>query len=294
MFRSLSLSRPWVSCFEGEGGAGDGAGAGLGAGAGAGAAAGAGASAGAGAGATAAAGETRFTQEDLNRFLAEDRRKHQVQLQKMESQLNELAKSKSLTEQERQTLKENLDAIAGQLRTKEQQATLEKRQLEEQYQVKVQDAEKKAQVWEALFRDSTIDRSLQDAAVKHEAFNPAQVVTQLRPWTRMIEVMDEKAGKPTGKYKPVVDMPDVDATTNEQVIMTRSPEEAVKRMKEMPEQWGNLFRSNVVSGIGSSSATGGLMPGYGGKVDVRKLTPQQYREIREKNPELLGLAPKRR
>jgi len=292
MFRSLYLSRPWVSCFEGEGGAGDGAGAGAAAGVGVVAAAGTGASAATGA-ATGAA-ETRFTQEDLNRFLAEDRRKHQVQLQKMESQLNELAKSKSLTEQERQTLKENLDTIAGQLRTKEQQLTLEKRQLEEQYQVKVQDAEKKAQVWEALFRDSTIDRSLQDAAVKHEAFNPAQIVTQLRPWTRMMEIMDEKAGKPTGKYKPVVDMPDVDATTNEQVIMTRSPEEAVKRMKEVPEQWGNLFRSGVVSGIGSSSATGGLMPGKGGQIDVRKLTPQQYREIRAKNPELLGLAPKRR
>jgi hypothetical protein len=180
------------------------------------------------------------------------------------------------------------------LRTKEQQLTLEKRQLEEQYQAKVEESAKKAQVWEALFRDSTIERSLQDAAVKHEAFNPAQVVTQLRPWTRVIEVMDEKSGKPTGKYKPVVDMPDMDATTNEQVIMNRSPEEAVKRMKEMPEQWGNLFRSNVVSGIGSSSATGGLMPGQGGKIDVRKLTPQQYREIREKNPELLGLAPKRR
>jgi hypothetical protein len=292
MFRSLYLSRPWVSCFEGEGGAGDGAA--TGAGAGAGAAAGAGATAGAAAGAAAAGGETRFTQEDLNRFLAEDRRKHQIQLQKMESQLNELAKSKSLTEQERQTLKENLDTIAGQLRTKEQQLTLEKRQLEEQYQAKIEESAKKAQTWEALFRDSTIDRSLQDAAVKHEAFNPAQLVTQLRPWTRVIEVMDEKTGKPTGKYKPVVDMPDVDATTNEQAIMTRSPEEAVKRMKEMPEQWGNLFRSNVVSGIGSSSATGGLMPGQGGKIDVRKLTPTQYREIREKNPELLGLAPKRR
>ena len=34
------------------------------------------------------------------------------------------------------------------------------------------------------------------------------------------------------------------------------------------------------------------MPGQGGKIDVRKLTPTQYREIREKNPELLGLAPK--
>ena len=60
-------------------------------------------------------------------------------------------------------------------------------------------------------------------------------------------------------------------------------------MKELPDIWGNLFRSGVVSGIGSRSATGGLMPGQGGQIDVRKLTPQQYREIRAKNPELLGL-----
>lgn len=212
----------------------------------------------------------------------------------MESQLNELAKSKSLTEQERQTLKENLDTISGQLRTKDQQLTLEKRQLEEQYQAKVTDAEKRTQVWEALYRDSTIERSLQDAAVKHDAWSPAQIVTQLKPWTRMMEIMDEKTGKPTGKYKPMVDMPDVDATTNEQVIMARTPDEAVKRMKELADVYGNLFKGGVVSGIGANSATAGIAAGSNGKVDPRKLSMQQYLEIREKNPELLGLrAPKR-
>jgi hypothetical protein len=275
-------SRPWVSCFEGED-----------------AAAVAAAAAAAVAAATAAAtvggtGDKTFTQEDLNRMLAEDKRKHQVQLQKVEAQLTELTKSKSLTDQERTTLKENLDAIAGQLRTKEQQAQLEKRQMEEAHAAKMVEADQKAQIWESLYRDSTIERSLQDAAVKHEAFNTSQIITQLRPWTKMIEVMDEKTGKGTGKYKPVVEMPDVDPTTGQPVPFTGTPEEAVKRMKEMPEQWGNLFKSGVVSGIGSSSATGGLIPGQGGKIDVRKLTPQQYREIRAKNPELLGLAPKRR
>ena len=94
----------------------------------------------------------------------------------------------------------------------------------------------------------------------------------------MIEVMDEKTGKGTGKYKPVVEMPDVDATTGEQVVMTRTPEEAVKRMKELPEMYGNLFRSGVVSGIGSSSATGGLASGAGGKIDVKNLTPSSTRK----------------
>jgi hypothetical protein len=65
-------------------------------------------------------------------------------------------------------------------------------------------------------------------------------------------------------------------------------------MKELSAVYGNLFKSGVVSGIGSSSATGGLASGSGGKIDVRKLTQQQYMEIREKNPELLGLrAPKK-
>jgi len=275
MYKSrMYKSRPWSSCFEGEDAA---------------AAAAATAAAAAAAVAAAAGDNKTFTQEDVNRIVAEDRRKLQAQLQKSESQLSELAKSKSLTEQERVTLRENLDAIAGQLRTKEQQAQLEKRQMEEAHAAKMAEVDQKAQVWESLYRESTVDRSLQDAAVTHEAFNTAQIITQLRPWTRLLEIMDEKTGKSTGKYKPVVDMPDVDATTGEQVVMTRSPEEAVKRMKEMPEQWGNLFKSGVVSGIGSSSATGGLIPGQSGKIDVRKLTAAQYREIRAKNPELLGL-----
>jgi len=271
-------SRPWESCFEGEDAA----------------AAAAATAAAVAAAATAAAagvvtGDKTFTQEEMNRILAEDKRKHQAQLQKMESQLTELAKSKTLTDQERATLKENLDAIAGQLRTKEQQAQLEKRQMEEAHATKMAEADQKAQVWESLYRDSTIARSLQDAAVKHEAFNTSQIVTQLKPWTRLIEIMDEKTSKGTGKYQVVVEMPDVDPTTGQPVPFTGTPEDAVKRMKEMPEQWGNLFKSGVVSGIGSSSATGGLIPGQGGKIDVRKLTPQQYREIRSKNPELLGL-----
>ena len=50
--------------------------------------------------------------------------------------------------------------------------TLEKQQLEEQYQAKSQEIEKKASFFETLYRDSTIERALQDAAVKHEAFEP--------------------------------------------------------------------------------------------------------------------------
>jgi hypothetical protein len=139
-----------------------------------------------------------------------------------------------------------------------------------------------------------IQRSLQDAAVKGDAWQPGQIVTLMKPMTKLVACVDPTTNRPNGQYEVQIEMLDTDPKTGQQVMMNRTPEAAVARMKELPEQFGNLFKSGVVSGIGSSSATGGLMPGQGGKIDVRKLTPTQYREIREKNPELLGLAPKRR
>jgi len=236
---------------------------------------------------------TRFTQDDVNRFLADDRRKHQTHLAQMEVKLQEVLNDKTMGEAARKALEENLSAIQGQLRTKEQQLALEKKQLEDVHGQRVVELEKKAQMWEVMFRDSTVERALQDAAIKNDAFNAEQIVVQLRAHTKLLEVVDEKTGKPIGKYRPMVEMNEVDPKTGEPVVMVRTPEEAVKRMKEMPEVWGNLFKSGVVSGIGSGTATGGQLPG-GGRVDVRKLTPQQYRELRDKNPETLGLRPNRR
>lgn len=277
------LKRYWAgvrfACYEGEGG--DGA---TGAG-GAGAAAG-----GAGGGNDGGAAKT-FTQEELNKVLAEDRRKHQTKLQEVETKLKAALDSNTLTEKDRKALQENLETVQGQLRSKEEQLALEKKQLQEQYAVQVEEANKKAAFFETLYRDSTVERALTDAAVKHEAFQPFQLVTQLRPLTKLVPEVDPKTGKPTGKYKPMVEMQTVNQTTGEMETKAYTPEDAVKKMKDDPTTWGNMFRSGVVSGIGSSSATGGLTSGNG-QIDLRKLTPQQYQEIRQKNPELLGLRSK--
>jgi len=231
-----------------------------------------------------------FNQDDVNRFLAEDRRKHQTALASVEAKLQEALNDKTMTEATRTALEENLTAIQGQLRTKEQQLALEKKHLEETHSVETVELQKKVVFWENLYRDSTVERSLQDAAVKNDAFNSDQIVVILRPLTKLLEVVDEKTGKTTGKYRPMVEMNDVDPKTGDPVVMVRTPEEAVKRMKELPETYGNLFKSGVVSGIGAGQATSAALGG--GRVDVRKLTPQQYRELREKNPEALGLRPK--
>jgi len=238
------------------------------------------------------AGQRTFTQEELNKFLADDRRKHQKKYETLEASYQQLLENQSLSKEERKKLEESLENLRAQYRTKEQQAAHERKKLEEEYQERLGEVEKRAELWQNRYTDSTIERSLQDAAVAHESFSPSQIITLLKPQTKMVEKTGEK-GKGLGEYEPMVDFADIDLETGAPLMTRRTPEEAVKRMKELPHLYGNLFKSGVVSGIGGNSSTGNLAPGANGQIDVRKLSPTQYREIREKNPELLGLKPKR-
>lgn len=238
------------------------------------------------------AGQRTFTQDELNKFLADDRRKHLKKYETLETSYQQLLENQSLSKEDRNKLEESLENLRAQYRTKEQQAAHERKQLEEEFTVRLEDVQQRAELWQQRYTDSTIERSLQDAAIAHESFSPSQIVTLLKPQTKMVEKADEK-GHGRGEFAPMVDFPDKDPDTGEPIMTQRTSEEAVKRMKELPELYGNLFKSGVVSGIGGNSATGGLAPGANGQIDVRKLSPTQYREIREKNPELLGLKPKR-
>ena len=138
-----------------------------------------------------------------------------------------------------------------------------------------------------------MERALLDAAVSGDAYDTDTMMAVLRPMTRLTEITDAKTGKGTGKFEVKVDFPDTDPNTGEPTVTLHTPDTAVKRMKELPK-YVNLFKSGVVSGIGSNAATGGLTPGATARLDPRNLIQEQYMEIRAKNPELLGLRPRRK
>lgn len=220
-------------------------------------------------------GKTAFTQEDVNKFLADDRRKHRAQMEKLEQQLAGLSENSQLSEKERAELADSLEDVRKQLRTKEQQAAIEKRSLEEKYQAQLKEATEKASQWESRYTNESIGRALADAAVQGEAFSPTQIVELLRSKTKLVEGV------------PMVDFPDTHAETGESIVTQLSPADAVKRMKELATVYGNLFKSNVVPGVGGSSRADGFSGS--GKIDPSKLSPAQYRKVRAENPELLGL-----
>jgi hypothetical protein len=246
-----------------------------------------------GAAAGAAGKPAVFTQDDVNRFLADDRRKHKEKLEALEGAYKEALENQTLTAEQRAKLQEQLEDVQKRFRSKEQQLEMDKKALEERYTQDTGRLKESVTIWEAKYKSSVTDRSLLDAAIANEAFNPTQVVGLLRPMTRMMENVGDD-GKPTGELIPMVDFPDIDTNTGDAIMTRRTPEEAVRRMKELAEQHGNLFKSNVVSGIGAGSATGGLSPGADGRVDPKKLTTEQYIKLRKENPAALGLKPTRR
>lgn len=228
-----------------------------------------------------------FTQEDLNKFLADDRRKTETkfkaELTKAEKRYEELISNKNLDETERAKLQENLEDVRKQLRTKEQQIAHEKKQIEEQYSGRLKEAESKASQWESQYREEKITRAIVDAAAAEDAFRPEQIVRELLGMTKLADEIDEITKKPTGKHKVVVDFPDV-SEGGDPIMTQRTPQEAVKRMKELSTLYGNLFKSGVVGGIGGAAGA----PGNQGRVDVSKLTTEQYIKLRKENPSALG------
>lgn len=210
-----------------------------------------------------------FTQDELNKILAEDKRKHQEKYQQLEISYKELLQNQNLTKEDRDKLQSRLEDAQKMQRSKEQQIEHDRKKAEEQYQTELKTAEEKASFWESLFKKETVARSLQDAAAASDAFNPTQIVGLLRQYTELKDV--------DGKLTPMVEFPDIDEKTGEEISTLRTPLEAVKRMRELPKLWGNLFKSNVVSGVGAGNA----QVGNDDNIDYSNLTPEEYRKHRD-------------
>ncbi len=162
----------------------------------------------------------------------------------------------------------------------------------EQLEKRIAAAEQEARQWERRYKDATVSRALKDAAITQGAFNADQVITLLRGMTTLVEITDKATDKPTGQFEAVVEFPETDPKTGRPTTVRKTPEEAVKRMKELPEAYGNLFASSASqkSAVPKKSTTGSARKQQG-LIDVRTLTPAQYRELRNTNPERLGLRP---
>lgn len=193
-----------------------------------------------------------ISQKKLNSVLAEDRRKHNKEKEQVIKQLEELKKSKGLSDREKETLQQKIEELQTSMLTKEQLAEKDKAKLLREKQETEQRLSKERDTWQRRFETATIERSIQDAAIQNHAFDPEQFVNLLAPNTRLVEVTDE-SGSGTGQFVPTVKFRDVDKE-GKPVTLDLPVPEAIKRMTDM-DRYANLFKSGATGGVGGKRET---------------------------------------
>lgn len=262
----------WMAVYDDAGGTGDGKSGGTGdGGTGDGGSTGDGDT---GSGGSGGGTSKTFTQEDVNKFLAKEKRAWQDKQQKAIDELEALKTKSSLSDKERTELEDRIQTMKNDLLSKEQLAKQEKDKIIKEHRVEVDKLTEERENWKTRYTDATITRAITDAAVLNEAYSPEQIVLMLRSSTRLVEALDEE-GKPTGDLIPKVTFSDEDKDGKPVTLEITVPE-AVKKMKDI-EKYFNLFKGEGTGGIGGTNRGGGKV------ADIKSLAkdPAKYREARK-------------
>ncbi len=234
--------------------------------------------------ATKAAGEKKFTQEQLNTFIAEEKRKNQLRERKILGELETLKTSASLTTEEKETLEKRIEDLQTQNMTGEEKARRAEEAAEKKNVEAVTNLTKERDNWQTKHANLVINTAIITTASEGEnkAISHEQILAILQPKTKLVEQLDDD-GKPTGNYEPKVSFPD-NNKENEPIILELTVPEAIKRMKEL-EKYGNLFEGIKTGGLGGTGSTT-----KGGKIDIDKLAkdPAAYRKYRKETPEIFA------
>lgn len=220
--------------------------------------------------------EKTFKQDEVNKIVGERNKALKAKFEAMEKSYETLLQQQNLTNEQRGKLESELDSVRVEMMSKEQRLEAEKKKAEVKFEAELSKAKEEADTYRELFETSTINREIQDAAIKHDGFQPSQFIAHLAPKSKMIDELDSEA-KPTGKLVPRVEWTTIDKETGATQISLKTPEEAVELMKENVIEFGNLFKTNVSTGIGAGTAPG--QTSVAGAVDHTRISTDEYMKM---------------
>lgn len=267
-------SIPMVTVYEGEGDAA--------------AAAAAKATADAAAAAAAAAGggagdDLPVTNQDqLNTVLKREKEKFRAANDKLIKQLEAVQNDSRTSAETKAMLETQLEEMRRQNMSTEERARLEKEKLQKDHTQKLEAATQEGQTWRGRHDNLQIGYDISTGAQQHEVIGSGVQFLEayLRPRTKLVERLDSE-NRPTGKYDTKATL--IIQKDGKPVEVEYNVGDAIKQMKDMPEDFGFLFKSSAAAGLGAGTGTPGKKP------NVATMSPEAYMEARKKNPAALGL-----
>ena len=218
-----------------------------------------------------------FTQEEVDRMIVKRNKALDQKHQQLEAQYKKALEDKNLTEASKTELENQLEELQNSRLSEKEKLEKEKKKAEEKYQSDLSVVTAERDAYKERFEVTLKKRALLDAAVKHDAYSPGQIVELLQSKTKIVEVTDDSGAV---EFVPKVDWSET--TSDGQVLkLQKSPEEVVEAMKEDVDTFGNLFRANIARGVGEGT---GKATEKSGKINPAKLSTEEYMELR-KTPE---------
>lgn len=225
-------------------------------------------------------------QAGLNKVLKREKEKFRKERETLISQMEDLKQKvgKGMSAEEREAFENQIEELRAANMTTEEQARRQKEKLDKEWQSKFQVKEQEANTWQSRHQNLLINYEINKAAQTHKVLSNsvAFVEALLAPKTRLVEGKDEDTGKPNGKFTPMVKIEATDKD-NKPIVLDLSIADAIKHMKETPEQFGNLFEGNAAGGMGGNTGKPGK------KANVANMTTAEYMAARKKDPASVGL-----
>lgn len=177
-------------------------------------------------------------------------------------------------------MEERIETLKNEFLTKEELAKKETQKTLSKQKEELANVQKEVGKWKSLYEETTVENSLLGAAASDpDVFNPGQILDLLKPKTRLVEELDAD-GKPTGRLTPKIRLAGKNKD-GEPIVLELTPKEAVAQLKENTAEYGNLFKSNVIKGVGGNN-NGDTRKNGGPPED-----PVAFRAWRKANPDYL-------
>lgn len=223
-----------------------------------------------------------MTQDQIDRVIEKRLRKERSESRKTLTRLQELEQTLKMSDDERTQLQAEIDSLEKRTMTADEIRKREEKKATEKYQQELKAAQDNAETWQERYTDLKIDYEIGTASQQNGVLpNSLPMVTAfLRPRTKLVdEVADD--GTKTGRHVSQVDFEDRDSE-GKPIAVQMTIGEVITRMRELPDNYGNLFDSDRSGGLGSNNGkpAGSRKDGYRSGMSMA-----EYMKLRKENPD---------
>ncbi len=233
-------------------------------------------------------GNRLLTQDQFSYEVGEARKKANAKNSELIQQLENLRADKSTSEQMKEELEQRINALKSQSQTKEEQLTTEVTQLKKKLDTETKKLAAERDEIQSLWHEERIANEIRGACEENNAVSYEQMYGLIRMNAELVPKLDDD-GKPIkGQFEAVATFQDVDEEGNP--VTKKLPiKAAVKRMRELPERFGNLFKSDETGGVGLQTFYGKGGSSENGMPPEEVFSdPALYEKWRENNKKLVG------